>query len=289
MRVISFHIKIISRSEGRSAIQMSAYCARDKRYSSYAGTIYDYTDRKDLVYHEVMLPSYVSQNFLNPECLWNSVEKVERCRNSQLARSITIAIPKEFDHDTQIRLVKDYVWRNFVLIGMCAEVSIHDKGVGNPHVHILLTTRSIDKNGEWMQKQYRNYLLDEQGNRIRNPSGKGYKLGKSIKVNDWDDCRLAEKWRELWADACNKMFREMNITENGRVMEVTHMSYQRQGLDKVPTIHLGARASALERQGVYTRRGETNREIENRNKAMELKRLREQLEPYYDREIDRKI
>ena len=69
MEVISLHIDIISRRNGRSAIQMAAYCARDKLYSDYTGKTYDYTDRQDLVYHEVMLPNSARGAFHNSEIL----------------------------------------------------------------------------------------------------------------------------------------------------------------------------------------------------------------------------
>lgn len=95
MEVISLHIDVISRSKGRSAIQMAAYCARDKLYSDYTGKSYDYTNRQDLVYHDIMLPDYAPDDFHNSEVLWNSVEKVEKSKNAQLARSVIIALPKE--------------------------------------------------------------------------------------------------------------------------------------------------------------------------------------------------
>lgn len=265
MEITSQNIGIISRSHGRSAVQMSAYCSRSKFYSEYTGEQYDYTKRQDLVYHEVLIPPNAPEIFKDSETLWNSVEQIEHCRNSQLARSMIIALPKELDHATQIRMVKDYAEKFFIKKGMCADISIHDKGEGNPHVHILLTMRSLDKDGRWMPKQHRNYILDGEGKRIVDPITGKYKLGKSIKVNDWDNKNHAEEWRKGWADMCNQMFREKGIEVNGELKKVTHMSYARQGIDKEPTIHLGAGAKALERRGIHTSRGNINRSIQRRN------------------------
>ncbi|WP_262343869.1 MobA/MobL family protein [Lactiplantibacillus plantarum] len=56
-----------------------------------------------------------------------------------------MALPSELERPTQIKLVHDYVQTNFVDRGMCADWSIHDKEDGNPHAHIMLTTRAIKK------------------------------------------------------------------------------------------------------------------------------------------------
>jgi ATP-dependent exoDNAse (exonuclease V) alpha subunit len=80
-------------------------------------------------------------SFSDRSVLWNSVEKIEKSRNAQPAREIEIALPVELDRQEQIRIVRAYVRDTFVASGMCADFSIHDKGDGNPHVHIMLTLR----------------------------------------------------------------------------------------------------------------------------------------------------
>ena len=76
------------------------------------------------------------------------MEKIEKSKNSQLAREIEIALPKELSREKQINLVREYVKENFVKVGMCADIALHDKNDGNPHAHILLTMRPLneDKN-----------------------------------------------------------------------------------------------------------------------------------------------
>ena len=282
MEVISLHVDIISRRTGRSAVQMAAYCSRDKLHNDYSGKIYDYTKRNDLIYHEVMLPDFAPDAFHSSEILWNEVEKVEKCRNSRLARVLTIALPRELSHDSQIKMVRQYVEQFFVQHGMCADVSLHDKGDGNPHVHILLTTRSLNRNGEWMGKQKRNYILDSSGNRIRDPATHQYRLGKSIKTNDWDAPERIEEWRRGWAQICNLWFRKCCISK-----EITYKSYARQGIDREATIHLGAKVKALEDRGLLTDRGRINRDIAKRNHDNELQRLRQKIERNRDYKLER--
>ena len=256
MDVITYHVRTISRGKGRSAVQMAAYCGRDRLNNKYNGKTYDYTNRHDLVHHEIMLPDFAPKAFYTQEVLWNSVEKIEKNSNSRLARVACFALPKELDHDVQIEMVRQYVQECFVQYSMCADISIHDKGDGNPHVHLLLTTRSLDHAGEWMCKQRRNYLLDAEGNRIRDSISGRYKLGKSIKTNDWDDPDRIEEWRKGWAEACNMQFKQHGIQK-----QVTYMSFARQGIDRTPTIHLGAKVIALKERGIHTDRGDKYQEI----------------------------
>ena len=41
-----------------------------------------------------------------------------------------------------------------------------DGGIPNPHFHVMTTMRPLNPDGTWGQKQRREYLLDEDGNRI---------------------------------------------------------------------------------------------------------------------------
>ena len=98
--------------------------------------------------------------------LWNTAEQKETRKNSQTARSIDAALPREISREEQIDLVRKFVVHNFTSRGMCADFAIHDKGDGNPHVHILLTLRALDENGNWMPKCRKEYDLDENGEKI---------------------------------------------------------------------------------------------------------------------------
>ena len=85
---------------------------------------------------------------------------------------------------------------------MIADFAIHDKGNGNPHAHILLTMRAMDENGKWLPKSRKVYDLDENGERIRLPSG-SWKSHKEDTV-DWSDQKYGEIWRQGWAATANR-------------------------------------------------------------------------------------
>lgn len=131
--------------------------------------------------------------FSDRSILWNSVEQIETSRNSQLAREVEAALPVELTREQQLALVCEYVKDNFVSAGMCADFAIHDKGTGNPHVHILLTIRPLDDNGGWGAKCRKVYDLDKNGQRI--PDGKGGYKNHREDITDWNDKGNAERWR----------------------------------------------------------------------------------------------
>ena len=65
------------------------------------------------------------------------------------------------------------------------------------------------------------------------------------------------------ADITNKYLEENSIQE-----KVDHRSYERQGIEQIPTIHLGVSASQMEKKGIVTDRGNINREIKYQNKIL---------------------
>ena len=91
---------------------------------------------------------------------------------------------------------------NFVDKGMCADFAIHDKGTGNPHVHIMLTVRPLKENGAWGAKCRKAYDLDENGQRI--PDGKGGWKNHREDTTDWNDKGNVEIWRAAWAAYTNR-------------------------------------------------------------------------------------
>lgn len=208
-----------------------------------------------------MLPSHAPPDFQNRAVLWNSVEKIEKLKNSQLAREIELAIPKELNREQQISLVREYVNDNFVSVGMCADIAVHDKSDGNPHAHIMLTMRPLNENGEWGAKSRKEYITDKNGERIKLKNG-NFKT-KKVDTVDWNEQSKAELWRSKWAELANKYLAENEITER-----IDHRSFERQGTEQIPTIHLGVAASQMERKGIETERGNINREIKAHNKIL---------------------
>ena len=175
--------------------------------------------------------------------------------------------------------MRDYVQRNFVDKGMCADWAIHDsendKGQRNLHIHVLLTMRPITENGEWGAKTKKVYVLDENGERVPlidkktgqqkvdNRNRKQWKC-QTVESTDWNSQENAKMWRKNLADTINATNEQLGIAVHWE-----HRSFKEQGIDKEPTIHIGAVANALERKGIQTERGNINREIIKNNMLLE--------------------
>ena len=267
MAIYHLSIKIISRGKGKSAVAASAYRSGEKIKNEYDGIVHDFTRKGGIAHTEILLPQNAPQEFSDRGTLWNSVEKIEKSKNSQLAREIEIALPKELDREKQIELVRNYVKENFVDVGMCADIAIHDKNDGNPHAHILLTMRPLNEDKTWGAKSKKEYIFDEKGEKVKLKNG-NYKTRK-IDTVDWNEQEKAEEWRKAWADIINKCLEENSIQD-----KVDHRSYQRQGTEQIPTIHLGVSATQMEKKGIATDRGNINREIRKQNRILQEIKLR---------------
>ena len=260
-------IKIVSRGKGKSAVAAAAYRSGEKLTNEWDGLTHDYTKKGGVVHSEILLPAHAPPAFSDRSTLWNSVELSEKSNNAQLAREVEIALPVELSGEEQTRLVREYCSSQFVSKGMIADFNLHDTGGGNPHAHILLTMRPLDERGAWLPKSKKEYVLDENGEKIRLPSGR-YKTRK-VDLVDWNNRENAEVWRRAWADLANEFLERNDCPER-----IDHRSYERQGTEQIPTVHVGVSATQMEKKGIVTERGELNRNIKAANRILrEIRRL----------------
>ena len=254
--------KIISRGQGRSAVGAAAYRSGEKLYNEYDGIEHDYTKKGGVVYSEIMLCKNASKEYQDRQTLWNAVEQIEKSSKAQLAREYEVALPVELSREEQIKLVRDFAKENFVDNGMCVDFSIHDKEDGNPHAHIMLTTRPIEQDNSWGVKQKKEYILDKNGQKQYDKKKQTYKC-KTVKTTNWDSKEFLQRSRESWAEKVNQELEKKSLPQR-----IDHRSLKEQGVDRVPTIHEGG-ARKLEKRGIKTDRGKINREIKTANGQMQ--------------------
>ena len=255
------NISIVSRGKGKSAVAAAAYRSGEKLTNEWDGMTHDYTRKGGVVHTEIMLPPHAPPSFSDRSTLWNSVELYEKAGNAQLAREIDAALPIELSREEQIRLVREYCSSQFVSRGMCVDYAIHDTDSGNPHCHIMLTMRPLDERGTWAAKSKKEYDLDENGERIRLPSGR-YKTHK-IDLTGWNDKDNTLLWRKAWADYTNDF-----LERNGSPERIDHRSNAERGIDEIPTVHMGVAACQMEKKGIATEKGELNRNIQKANRLI---------------------
>ena len=305
MAIFHYTIKIVGRSKGKSVISASAYLNGDVMKNEETGRISYYTSKKEVVYTSLMMcenappewqivPEENIKRFqksvrykrsedkeaalekfkitFQKQRLWNEVLKIEKSADAQLGRSFEFALPKEWSRQEQIQYTADYIQKTFVDKGMCADWSIHDKGDGNPHVHLLLTMRPFNPDHSWGKKEVKDwdFVRDKSGNIVideshpnwwqdkKNPDRHGIripvldengiqKMGARNRLqwkrvltdaNGWNNPKNCELWRSEWAKVCNEHLPLHN--------QVDHRSYEKQGKLQIPTIHEGADARKIE-------------------------------------------
>lgn len=188
MAIAFARVSIHSRSKGHSAVAASAYRTASKLFDERIGTNYDFSNRSEVVFSEILLPPGTSQKFLNREFLWNEVERVENRINSQLCKDVVLALPKELNRVQHIELARRFAQLHFVENGLACDVAIHDGNDGNPHAHILVTLRRIEGN------QFSKYKA-----RDLNPQ-----FAKGLIVE-------GDYWHEQWREFQNAYFQEKDI------------------------------------------------------------------------------
>jgi Ti-type conjugative transfer relaxase TraA len=199
MAIYHFEAQAISRSQGRSSVAASAYRSSEKLIDQRTGLTHDFTRKNDVIESEILLPKNAPEKLLNRETLWNEVEKAEKRKDSQVAREINIALPKELSQAQNWKLAKTYVHNNFVDKGMIADLNFHNGHSGRegqPHVHVMLTMRRITPDG----------------------------FGK--KSRSWNDKNLLNHWRHEWAEACN-----LALAKNGFDIRIDHRTLEAQGIN----------------------------------------------------------
>ena len=266
------HVDIVSRSKGESVIAKAAYNARDKLKDDYYGKTHDYSKKDDLVFSKIFLPEHIPKKFSKREYLWNEVEKIEKSKNSQLARNLLFTLPRELNEEDRIKLISEFIEENFTSKGMIADCNIHNPTASDneeqPHAHILLTLREIDEQGNWKAKSKKEYILDENGEKIKLKSG-NYKSRK-VNLNDWNEPDKAKEWRENFSKKANEYLARNNIDKR-----IDPRTFGEQGREELPQVHLGTASFQMEKKGIQTERGNHNRKITAFN--LEFKKFKAEL------------
>ncbi|MCL2671285.1 MAG: MobA/MobL family protein [Clostridiales bacterium] len=256
MAIYHLHVKTISRGSGRSVVAAAAYRTGEKHtaleaaayrsgdeLSAYRkGIKHDYRRKRGIAHKEIILPEGAPREYNDRSTLWNTVELSEKRKDARTAREIEMALPVEFDLQEQIELLREYIKRNFVDKGMCADFAIHDKNDGNPHSHILLTTREVTNEG----------------------------FGK--KNRDWDKVERLVEWREDWARVCNERLAAKGLDER-----IDHRTLEAQGIDREPTIHEGRNPERAKTNEEIKRRNREREESKARNIEHEKGKIAESI------------
>ena len=238
-----FHMSFsnISAGKGRSAIASAAYRSGEKLFDDQEGRHYFYA-RSVMPESFILTPKNAPAWASDREKLWNEVERKDRRANSRYAKEFNVALPVELSEDEQKELLTKYVQENFVDEGMVADVAIHRDHPDNPHAHVMLTNRPFNPDGTWGIKSKKQYILDENGNKMYTGTSK-YPKSRKILMVDWDKKEKIIEWRHNWAVSVNQVLEQKNIPDR-----ISEKSFENQGIDEIPTQHEGINSKRHERR-----------------------------------------
>ncbi|WP_028734327.1 Ti-type conjugative transfer relaxase TraA [Rhizobium leguminosarum] len=243
MAVPHFSVSVVARGSGRSAVLSAAYrhCAK-MEFEREARTI-DYTRKQGLLHEEFVVPADAPEWLRSmiadrsvagaSEAFWNKVEGFEKRSDAQLAKDVTIALPLELTVEQNIALMRDFVERHITAQGMIADWVYHD-APGNPHVHLMTTLRPLTEDGFGSKKVA---VLGPDDKPIRNDAGK---IVYQLWAGSTEDFNA---FRDGWFACQNK-----HLALAGLDIRVDGRSFEKQGIELEPTIHLGVGAKAIERK-----------------------------------------
>lgn len=277
MTMVHIATKAISRKAGQSAVACAAYRAGDVLEDSKYGKIHDYSKKDGVMSSDIVMPASLRKGYvkIDREILWNTAEAFEARSDSRVAREWLINLPYELPEDERHALALEFAQKLCDDMNVIADVCLHRpvmklpfdpnakpsskrlrEGEQNPdprnfHAHIMVTTRAP--------------VIEPDGKLAFDPK---FKIpfewsNKKRKQNDLPSSREEiKRIRKLWVDTANQRLKQRNLP----LMD--ERSYKDQGLDQQPTIKMGVEATAMERRGIATEKGETNRKIRARNHAV---------------------
>lgn len=230
-------VSIISRGHGRFITKAISYISGEKLRDNYNSRTC-YSHRQDVLFCKIFQPDKAPPDFYKLQILCDEIDKAERRYDARTAREFKGSLPNELPTHELIQIVNEYIFNNFVNHGLCAIAAIHegrnesDPSKNNPHVHIIVPTRSVGTDGFSKKKD-----------------------------REWDNKKYISIWREQWATVQNRAYER-----NGLDIRVSHESLEVQDKrDREPTIHLSLSDFQKEKRGERTAAGDKKRAIAARN------------------------
>lgn len=298
MAIYHCSVSIIGKNGGRSAVQFGAYIDGVRDHNARTGEKYDHTSKDEVVYSNMIFSEDVPKELRNRHSFWNALELHETSSDARFSRTWELA----FDNAATLDQMKEQVTEfaeSLMEDGYCAvQFAIHNKEE-NKHCHLMAPCRQMVK-GNWEDiKEVKGYLCensdgdqrvfrsvndipetykripltDEHGEQKTDSRGRKQWVRQYIKNDKLNSKEVLVSQRKRWAEVMNKYLSEED--------KVSHLSYKKQGVDKVPTKHLGYKASQLEKGGVQTELGKYNRAVRRFNKLkhkVSKRKVRAQIE-----------
>ena len=236
MAIYHCHVDCYRRADGKTAVGGLAYRRGIRNKCEVTEKHFDFRKKKEAIYSE----------FVNAECdnrhhdlasiqkIFEEVEKSEKHPRATLGREIECGLPNNLTTEQQIKLSKTFISKikeQAKAENAFFDFSIHAKE-GNNHVHIAMSERELEKNGEC-------FKLSKTKNRV------------------WHEKDFVFLVRKIWEVEVNAALKAAEIYER-----VDCRTLAQQGIKKIPTIHEGKSKHFKNKKGERTM---INEQIEAQN------------------------
>lgn len=248
------HIETHNRSKNHSSVAGAAYRLGLRLYDERAKVWHDYRKRElgeEIVRALTIAPAGAPSWATDPAQLWNRVEASEKRKDAQVARDYRIPIPFGLsDQDAgdlaeeMARFISDEL-HTPVSLGLHRDADRDALGNLKPsdkqgfHAHLYFPTRRLAD------------IVEEEGD----GGGTGFGEKPTNLSNKNSSTVFVEMLNAKWSELANDFSRKI-----GSDLKFEYKSYKRLGLSITPQPTLGQSASAMERRGIYTNRGDSLRE-----------------------------
>jgi hypothetical protein len=155
---------------------------------------HDYSRKDGVLHSEILAPDHTPERLRDRGTLWNEADRIERNKNSQLARDWLFPLPKELTNEQNLAMIRQHIQERFVARGMIADLNVHEpswksKQTDSPnlHAHVMTTTRDIRLDGTWGPKS--------QGSVSR----------------EWQGPAFVAEERKAWRDRQNATFEKLGL------------------------------------------------------------------------------
>lgn len=253
-----FHcsVKSVGRANGRSVVAAAAYRSGERLEDARSGEVFDFRARGGVVDSFILAPDASPDWVQDRSQLWSNAELSEGRANGRLATELELALPHELAPETREQLLMDFLAPIIERHHTAADVAIHEPGKEgdhrNSHAHVLFTHRTLDEDG----------FIEKQKGQRKDLGLSSFAMGGEA----------VSEIRKEWEHYVNQAYERAGLD-----IRVDHRSHEERGIGQEPTKHLGPVASAIERRGEASDRGDENRAIAERNREREQLAHYEQL------------
>jgi ATP-dependent exoDNAse (exonuclease V) alpha subunit len=157
MAVYFLNLKSLGRSAGTTATAAAAYRAGERIRDERTGRTFDHSDRRDVLYKEILLPSRLADSAMgwakDRAVLWNAAEAAESRKDARVAREYLIMLPHELEQPQRVALAREFAHELVERYGFALDLAMHaprnfpGSDPRNFHAHLLASTREPTPSG----------------------------------------------------------------------------------------------------------------------------------------------